>query len=125
MKHSIPETPLNSAALFLCCLAYLLLPCLAAWLLFGQALPFFLKGSQFLVFYFVHMLVGYSTLQVLKQRSLPVQMLCNWLLALTWLLAVTRITQGAIHHKPVGFLVSLLLLHSLLLVIIGSSRRTT
>ncbi len=101
--------------LFLCCAGYLLLPCLAAGLLFGQVFPFFLKGPQFLVFYLIHMAIACGILLLLKQRALPVRTCANWFLALTYIVALARITQGWLHHRPVGFLVLLLLLHLLLL----------
>lgn len=110
------RTP-GPATLLLCCLGCLLLPGLAAWLFYGQPVPFLLKGPHFLTIYMIHMAGCYSLLLLLRQKTLRINTLCAWFLALAWIWTPARILQGMAHHKPAGFLVLLLLLHTFILLV--------
>lgn len=83
-----------------------LLPCLAGFLLFRHAFPFYLKGPQFLLFYSLHMTLGMMLLYLYRNTAKS-NSLRGLLLATGLLLSFTRICQGCYHHKPVLFLVLL------------------
>lgn len=125
MKKTTPFTPWSI-------LLSLALPCLPAYLLRGYWFPFLLAGKAFLVFYLVHMLTGYIVLILNRERCyrnmtgtiFRKQVILFFLISVT--LSLARIAQGAYHHKPVGFLILLTVLHSFILaVVLGKTQAGT
>lgn len=75
--------------------------------------PFAINGKKFLVFYGSGIIVGYFSLLLSRKFSFFSFFLREWTIVLL-LAGVARLCQGLYHHKPVGYL--LLLMISLLLL---------
>lgn len=68
--------------------------------------PFHLAGKQFLGFYSLLILATLGNIRLLQQQQLRLASLVN---AFCLLLGIARLIQGLWHHKPVGYLILLLL----------------
>ena len=88
-------------------LSLLLLPFAFSYYAFGKALPYSLNGPQFIKFYITLCIVTMCTASIwfcIKRATTA------WsLFAFTMLLGVTRLFQGIYNHKPVGYLILILI----------------
>jgi len=100
------------------------LPCLIIEYRYQQWFPYHLNGPQFLQYFTGYMLTSYLALAVFSRAGTRARiLLSNCMIAATILLSVSRLIQGCLHHKPVGYLVILSLCHLLLLLFM--SRKIT
>lgn len=89
------------------------LPFLYVYLATLQWNPFAINGKKFLVFYGSGIIIGYFTLLLSRKFTVFSLFLREWVIVLL-MAGVARLCQGLYHHKPVGYL--LLLMMSLLLL---------
>ncbi|WP_142683612.1 hypothetical protein [Chitinophaga polysaccharea] len=75
--------------------------------------PFAINGKEFLVFYGTGIITGYFTLLLSRKFAVFPLFLSKWMIVLL-VAGLARLCQGLYYHKPVGYL--LLLVMSLLLL---------
>jgi hypothetical protein len=94
------------------------IPFVITALQYKQLNPYSLSGRQFLVFFICHSLISYCCLIIWKKSNRRGLFLTQVIICCSMLIGLLRMAQGIENHKPVGYLMVLLVLNSIIYTII-------